>query len=98
MGVNEATVGHRRFQLCAQLADVHVDRAIARAQIAAPRRVRLFPAHYRADPLRHRGQQLECAHRQRQRLARRQGQPLAQANLELARIQDLGALPKWRRG
>jgi len=97
MGVDEAAVGHRRFQLPAQLADVHVDRAVARAQLAAPHRaIELLPAHDRAHPLRHRGQQLELAHRQRQRLSRRQHQTLAEANLQFARIQHLGAVPEGR--
>ena len=50
--VDEAAIRHRRFELAAQLADVHVDRAVAGAQLAAPDgRVQLL-ARRRSRPIR----------------------------------------------
>ena len=93
MRVDEAPVGHRPLELAAQFAHVHVDRAVARAQLAAPHgSVELIAPNDRAGPPGHLHQQLELAYRQRQRLPRGEHETLARADLQFSRMQNLGAI------
>ena len=88
MGVDEAAVGHRRFELAAQLAHVHVDRAVAVAQLATPHgAVQLATRNDRAGPPGHRREQLELPHRERQRASVGQHETLVEPDLQFARVQ-----------
>src|ERR1700683_662897 len=90
MRVDDAPVGQGGLQLAAQLAHVHVHRAIARPQVAAPDGpVELLAGYDRAEPPGHRDKEFELAHRQRERLSRGEHKPLLEPNLEPAGIEDL---------
>jgi hypothetical protein len=99
MCVDEAPVGHRPLELCAQLAHVHVHRAIAWPQLAAPHRSeQLFAREDRSHPSCHRHEQFEFPHRQRQRRARREHEAIREADLELADTKSLRARAMARHG
>ncbi len=88
--MDEATIGHRRFQLATQLAHVHVDRTVAVAQLATPHSsVQLAARNDRPGPPGHRRQQLELAHRQCQRAPGGQHQALTEPDLQFARVQGV---------
>ena len=93
--VDEAPIGHRCFELSAQLAHVDVDRAVAVAQLAAPDGcVQLLAGGDRAEPSSHRHEQLELPHGQAQGAPAREHQPVAEPDLKLARVQRVLALGK----
>jgi len=88
--MDEATVGHRRFQLATQLAHIYIDRTVAVAQLATPHSsVQLAARKDRSGPPGHRRQQLELPHRQRQRAPGGQHQALTEPDLQFARVQGV---------
>ncbi len=97
VGVDEAPVGHRHFELAPELAYVHVDRAVAMAQLAPPDScVQLVSCGDRADPARHRDEQLELTHRQTHDSAAREHESVREPDLKLAGVQRVIGLGKAR--
>jgi hypothetical protein len=99
MGVDEATIRHRRLQLAAQLAHVDVDRAVSGPQLAAPHGGEKLAA--REDRAASPGQchkQLELPHRQRERSPGSQDKSVARPDLKLAGMQCVRALGNGRHG
>ena len=102
--VDEAVARQRRLELHAQLVHVDVDRAVALAKGSAPyQAVQVLPSHDPAAAARERHEQAELAHRQAQRGAAGEREPLRGVDLEradadrvlllLCRLHDLAALP-----
>src|ERR1700687_1142676 len=90
MRVDEAPVGERILELAAQLAHIHVDRAVAGAQVAAPYgSVELLAGYDRAEASRHRDEQFELTYRQCERLPVGEHKAFLEPDLELARVQDV---------
>ncbi len=97
VGVDEAPVGHCHFELAAELAHVHVDRAVAVAQLASPDScVQLVSRGDRADPAGHCDEQLELAHRQAHDATAREHEAVRGPDLKLAGVQRVIALGKAR--
>jgi hypothetical protein len=97
VGMDEAPVGHRRFELAAKLAHVYVHRAVAVAQLASPySRVQLVSRGDRSDPAGHRYEQLELAHRQAYDAAACEHETVCEPDLKLACVQRVIALGKAR--
>jgi hypothetical protein len=93
MRVDETAIGERRLQLAAQLAHVHIDGAVAGTQIAVPDgSVEIFARDDRAEAPRQRDEKFELADREGQGSPGGEHQPLIEANLELAGIEDV----RWR--
>jgi hypothetical protein len=89
----EATVRNCQLELTPQLAHVNIDLAVSRPQIAPPdAAVQLLARDDSAHLPCHRHQQLELAHRQYERLSAGEHEPVAQPDLELAGVQDLGGV------
>src|ERR1022692_1591484 len=97
VSVDEASVGHRLLELVAQLAHVHIHRAVTGAQIAVPNGpVELLASNECSSSVRKGDKQLELAHRQRQGAPAGEHQALPGPDLELARIKGAGAV--WVHG
>ncbi len=85
--MDEAPVGERLLELVAQLAHVHVHRAVPRAQGAAPHAaVELLARDDRAEATGHGDEQLELAHGKRERAPGGEHEPFFEPDLELARV------------
>jgi len=91
--VDAAIARQGRLELHAQLVDVHVDRAVAVAQLPAPHLLVQIGA--RDDPARtpgERDEQLELAHAEGQRLAAGEAQPVGRPDLQVADLDRRGFL------
>lgn len=91
MGVNESAVWECYLELVAELADIHVHRAISGTELSAPdASIEILPCDDRALPSGHSAEQFELSHRQRQGATSCQHETLLEPDLQLARIEDVG--------
>jgi len=97
--MDEARGRQGLLELHPELVDVDVDRAVAVAQRAAPDPlVQVLPPHDAPAAARERDQQSELAHRQAQRMARGQREPLARMDLEVTDLDRVLVLLCRRHG